>query len=97
MQMCDFPSFRRRLGLRWSSALHGSFVLIQIPFPSERAMANIAGERFWSAPARVSLQGESARENASACRTCMHRDRCCGGCCCLPLGGATIQYPWVAA
>ena len=24
----------------------------------------------------MSLQGESARENASACRTFMHRDRC---------------------
>ena len=57
-------------------------------------MANIAGERFWSAPARVSLQGESARENASACRTFMHRDRCCCGCCCFvpicPLGGSTV-------
>ena len=34
-------------------------------------MANIAGERFWSAPARVSLQGEAARESAAACRTFM--------------------------
>ena len=75
----DPASFRCRSRLRWSSALHGSFVLIQIPFPRKPAMANIAGERFWSAATRVSLQGEAARESASACRTFMHRDRCCCG------------------
>ena len=67
----DPASFRSWSRLRWSSALHGSFVLIQIPFPRKPAMANIAGERFWSAPARVSLQVIASGECPAACRTFM--------------------------
>ena len=94
LQMRHFPSFRCWSRLRWSSALHSSFVPVEFLLPPERTVTYCAHEWFGPTATRVSLQGESARENASACRTFMHRDRCCCGCCCFvpicPLGGSTV-------
>ena len=83
LQMRHFPSFRCWSRLRWSSALHSSFVPVEFLLPPERTVTYCAHEWFGPTATRVSLQGESARENASACRTFMHRDRCCCGCCCF--------------
>ena len=71
--MGNIANLRR---LWWGTTLHSSFVVVEVVLPRKPAMANIAGERFWSAPARVSLQVIASGECPAACRTFMHRDRC---------------------
>ena len=68
----DPASFRCRFWLRWSNALHSSFVPVEILFSPERTVTNIAGERFWSAACPcVSDQVCPSGECPAACRTFM--------------------------
>ena len=70
----DLASFWCWSWLRWTPALHGSFVPIQIPLPGKRSSTHVTNEGFRRTAARVSLQVGPARERTAACRTYMHRE-----------------------